>query len=203
MPRIAGAHILAAVFAVLYGVFWFWYGGAGKPLTDPEIETYLARFESMGQGGNELFRVGARFEAWMRADDGGEFFMVNLIDDPADAEAAATYDRAILPQLARRASFPVFLARPFATFIEPEGHHTWDTVAIMRYRSLRDLLDVVAGPQAEKLRTLKEASVSNTHVLPTHMMFSFIWVRFIVAVFFVVLGVALHFGLRRFGWYRR
>lgn len=203
MKRIAGPQILAAVLAILYGLFWFWYGGAGKPLTEQEIQTYLARFESMGQSGSALFRVGDRFEAWMRADDGGEFFMVNLIDDPADAEAAATYDRAILPPLLRRASFPVFLARPFATFIEPDGHHTWDTVAIMRYRSLRDLLEVVAGPQAEELRTLKEASVSNTHVLPTHAVFSFIQVKFIAAVLFVALGLGLHFGLRRFGGYRR
>lgn len=203
MQRASGPYVLAAVLAVFYGAFWVWYGGAGKPLTDSEIETYLVRFESMGTSGNELFHLHDRFEAWMRRDNGREFFMVNLIDDPADAEAAATYDRAILPPLLRRASFPIFLARPFATFIEPEGHHTWDTVAIMRYRSLRDLLEVVTGPEAEKLRTLKEASVSNTQVFPTHVVFSFIQVRFVAAVCFAVFGLALHFALRQFGWYRR
>jgi hypothetical protein len=33
--------------------------------------------------------------------------------------------------------------------------------------------------------------------------FSFIWVRFIVAVLLVALGLALHLALRRFAFYAR
>lgn len=202
MPRLTGPRLLAAALAVLYAFFWLWYGGQGRPLSDTEIWHYLARFDEIGPGDGSL-RVRAQFEAWMRKDDGNEFFMVNLIDEPADLAKEAAYNEAILPQLFLRASFPVFMVRPFTDFIEPEGHHTWDVVAVMRYRSLRDLLDVIAGPDAARLRDLKEGSVAKTHVFPAHMVFSFVWVRFLVAVLFVALGIALHFALRPFGWYRR
>jgi len=202
MKRITGPHILAAVLVAFYAVFWFWYGGAGRPLSDAEIQHYLTRFDEIGPGDGTL-HVREQFETWMRQDDGNEFLMVNLIDEPADLAAEEEYNRAILPPLLRRASFPVFMVRPFATFIEPEGHHTWDMVAVMRYRSLRDLLEVITGPEADRLRDLKEGSVAKTHVFPTHMVFSFIWVRFIAAALLVALGLSLHAGLRRFGRYRR
>lgn len=202
MKRITGPHILVAVLAALYAVFWFWYGGAGRPLSDTEIQHYLTRFDEIGPGGGTL-HVRASFETWMRQDDGKEFLMVNLIDEPADLAAAAAYNEVILPPLLLRASFPVFVVRPFADFIEPEGQHTWDMVAAMRYRSLRDLLEVVTGPEAERLRDLKEGSVAKTHVFPAHMVFGFIWVRFIAAALLVALGLALHAALRPFGWYRR
>ncbi len=201
-PRITGPRILVIALALFYGAFWIWYGGAGRPLSPQEIEHYFAlldeRAEEGGSGG-----LRARLEDWARKDDGREFLMVNLMDDPADPRAAEAYNAMILPALIRRGGFPVFISRPFATFIQPDGMEEWDQVAIVRYRSLRDLFEMVTAPETKDIQHLKEASVSKTQVFPTHVVFSFVWVRFIVGALLVALGAAVHSVLRRFHWYRR
>lgn len=186
MHHLSGPRILAATLVLFYAVFWVWYGGAGKPLSAAEVDRYMARLDALAGGTQGALGLRAPLEAWARADDGREFFMVNLVDDPADMAAAEAYNRVILPALFARAGHPVFLSRPIA-----------------RYRSMRDMLDMITGPDAEKIRHLKEASVSKTHVFPTHIGFSLISVRFLVAFVFAALGLALHFMFRPFGWYAR
>ncbi|MEX0840246.1 MAG: hypothetical protein WD034_12000 [Parvibaculum sp.] len=203
MSRLTGPRILALAFGLLYAIFWFWYGGAGRPLSDAEIARYMARLDALAAGEQSPLGLRGPLEAWARADDGREFFMVNLIDDPADPAAANAYNRVILPELIKRGGVPVFISRPFARFIEPAGLEGWDQVAIVRYRSLRDLLDMITAPGSEDIKHLKEASVSKTHVFPTHAVFSFIWMRFIAAVLLAMFGIALHVVLRRFDWYVR
>ncbi len=203
MPRLTGPRILAAALVLIYAGFWVWYGGAGKPLSPDEVDRFMARIDAMASDHASPFGARATIEAWARADDGREFFMVNLVNDPADLAAAEAYNRVILPELFKRAGHPVFVSRPIARFLEPEGLAPWDFVAIVRYRSMRDMLDMITGPEAQNIRDMKEASVSKTHVFPTHIGFSLLWVRFLVALVFVALGVGLHFAFRRFGWYAR
>lgn len=201
MLRITGPRILVLVLALLYGAFSIWYGGAGRPLSPAEIDHYFALLDERAEeGGSGDLR--ARLEDWARADDGREFLMVNLMDDPADPRAAETYNAMILPELIKRGGFPVFISRPFASFIQPDGMEEWDQVVIVRYRSLRDLFEMVTAPETTDIQHLKEASVSKTQVFPTHVVFSFVWVRFIAGVLFVALGAGLHFALRPFRWYR-
>lgn len=201
MPRLTGPRILTLALALIYAGFWVWYGGAGKPLSPDEVDRYMARIDAMASDHASPFGARATIEAWARADDGREFFMVNLVNDPADLAAAEAYNRVILPELFKRAGHPIFMSRPIARFIEPAGLAPWDFVAIVRYRSMRDMLDMITGPEAERIRHLKEASVSKTHVFPTHIGFSLLWVRVLVALIFAALGFALHFAFRRFDWY--
>ena len=202
MLRITGPKVLTAVLAFIYVLFVWWYGGAGKPLTPEETAYYFALLDGREHSHpNPSLR--AAMEALARNDDGREFFMVNLINDPEDPEAAAAYNRLIIPQLLRRGGHPVYIAEPIGRFIEPEGLEGWDRVAIVRYRSFRDLLDMITSEQAQEIEELKAGSVSKTHVFPTHIQFSFIWVRFVMAVLLGAAGVALHLGLRRFAFYAR
>jgi hypothetical protein len=202
MPRITGPKLLIILLALFYGAFWLWYGGSGRPLTPEEAQHYFARLDARpGPERNPAFR--AALEKWARLDDGREFFMVNLINDPADMEAVAAYNRAILPELLRRGSFPVFISRPFTHFMQPEGLEGWDQVAVVRYRSFRDILDIISAPHLGEIERLKAGSISKTHVFPTHMQFSFIWVRFIAAALLAAFGFALHLALRRFAFYSR
>lgn len=202
MLRITGPRLLTAVLALFYGLFVWWYGGAGKPLTPEEAAHYFALLDGPEHSHpNPSLR--AAMEALARNDDGREFYMVNLINDPEDPEAAAAYNRLIIPELLKRGGHPVFIARPIGRFIEPEGLEGWDQVAIVRYRSFRDLLDMITSDLAEEIEELKAGSVSKTHVFPTHMEFSFIWVRFIVAVLLIAIGAMLHLALGRFAFYSR
>lgn len=202
MLRITGPKLLIILLALFYGAFWLWYGGNGRPLTPEETQHYFARLDARsGHERNPAIREA--LEKWARLDDGREFFMVNLINDPADMEAVAAYNRAILPELLRRGSFPVFMSRPFTHFMQPEGLEGWDQIAIVRYRSFRDILDIITAPDLGEIERLKAGSISKTHVFPTHLQFSFIWVRFIMAALLAMLGLALHFALRRFAFYSR
>ncbi|PKQ05012.1 MAG: hypothetical protein CVT72_10810 [Alphaproteobacteria bacterium HGW-Alphaproteobacteria-11] len=203
MPRLTGPRLLALALALLYAGFWVWYGGTGKPLSPNEVDRFMARIDAMATDHQSPFGARETIEAWARADDGREFFMINLVNDPADLAAAEAYNRVILPELFKRAGHPIFMSRSIARFIEPAGLAPWDFVAIVRYRSMRDMLDMITGPEAENIRHLKEGSVSKTHVFPTHIGFSLLWVRFLVALVFAALGVGLHFSLRPFVWYAR
>ena len=88
-------------------------------------------------------------------DDGREFYMVNLIRhreraaypagagyDEDVAAAERRYATAVLPALLKRGSIPILVAEPVGTFLQPAGGQTWDQVAIVRYRSRRDMLEV-------------------------------------------------------------
>lgn len=202
MPRVTGPRVLSLALALLYAVFIYWYGGAGRPLTPEETAHYLALIDGRAHSHpNPSLRAAIEFIA--RNDDGREFFMVNLIDDPEDAEAAAAYNRLIIPELLKRGGHPVFVSRPISRFIEPEGLEGWDQVAIVRYRSFRDLLDMITSEHAPEIEELKAGSVSKTHAFPVHLQFSLIGTRFIVAAMLIALGVALHLALRRFAFYAR
>ena len=155
MPRLTGPRILAAALVLIYAGFWVWYGGAGKPLSPDEVDRFMARIDAMASDHASPFGARATIEAWARADDGREFFMVNLVNDPADLAAAEAYNRVILPELFKRAGHPVFMSRPIARFLEPEGLAPWDFVAIVRYRSMRDMLDMITGPEAQNIRGMK------------------------------------------------
>ena len=203
MPRLTGPRILAAALVLIYAGFWVWYGGAGKPLSPDEVDRFMARIDAMASDHASPFGARATIEAWARADDGREFFMVNLMNDPADPAAADTYNRIIIPELLKRGGHPVFIARPIGRFLEPAGLEGWDQVAIVRYRSFRDLLDMITSDRAQEIEELKAGSVSKTHVFPTQIEFSFVWMRFIVAVLLIVLGLTLHVALRRFAFYAR
>ena len=61
---------------IFYLVFLGWHENWQGPLTESEIATFNARAQSIrGLSAEQL----ARLEMFMRDDDGGEFFMVNLV----------------------------------------------------------------------------------------------------------------------------
>lgn len=213
-----GSKILAAVLGALYLAFVVWYGGRGAPLTPEETDRLFATIGERAQnepkyGGDGRLREELR--QLVANDDGNEFFMVNLIRYHAQAqypagsawtgsarEADARYNRAIAPYLLRRAALPVFLGEVQGRFIDAEGDERWDRVAVVRYRSRRDLLEMVAELAGQDVAVHKWASIEKTQVFPSRALFTFGSVRGAAAVLFALVGLALHFALRRARWYR-
>ena len=62
--------------AVLYTAFFSWYTSFGGPLTEQEIDKYMAFFEQRGIE-PEQKRV---LEQFLRSDTGDDFAMINVID---------------------------------------------------------------------------------------------------------------------------
>jgi hypothetical protein len=146
MRVLSGPRLLVAGLAVLYGVFWIWYGGKAAPLSQEEVDALIAAVERNGhaRGGADPELLEA-FRAVGEADDGREFYMVNLMrhrqkarypdgsDYEDDVQAAERrYAAGILPELLKRASIPVFLGKPTGRFLQPEGAEVWDQVGVVR-----------------------------------------------------------------------
>ena len=210
-----GAKLLAAGLAALYAALVLWYGGHGVPMTADERESLFARIAERAKNEpNPDGRLRDELRTLAASDDGNEFYMLNLIryrpkalyppgyayDDDALA-ADARYNRAIVPYLLRHGGVPVFLGEPQGRFLDEAGDAQWQRIAIVRYRSRRDLLEMVAELAGQNVAVHKWASIEKTQVFPVRPLFSLIFVGGLVAALFVLLGIALHFSLRRAAWY--
>ncbi len=203
--------VVLVAYALAYLVFLLWYGGRGRPMTAVEADALLERVRSNAQaaGGPAASHLLESLREVARDDDGREFIMVNLIkyrqiavyppgfsygDDPQAADAR--YNRAVVPLLLKRACPPVFLGRSAGRFLAPDGADEWDCVALVRYRSRRDLLGMCAELARSRADIHKWASIEKTHVFPVYAAFSLILIRATVAGLFAVLGFLTYLGLR-------
>jgi hypothetical protein len=213
---ITGPRVLVGVLALLYAAFVLWYGGRGEPLTQPEIDDLFATIaERASLEPNPDGHLRDHLRTLVASDDGREFYMVNLIryraqaqyppgyDLPGNAlDADLRYGRAIMPYLLKHGGTPVFLSEVQGRFLHEAGDQDWDRVAIVRYRSRRDLLEMVAELAGRNVAVHKWASIEKTQVFPVKPLFSFVAVRGCIAVLLVGLGLLVHMVLRRARWYR-
>jgi hypothetical protein len=216
MGSLNGPRFLTVALAALYALFLLWYGGKTTPLTPDEVDALMTAIERNASGrGSADPELLEAFRRVGEADDGNEFYMVNLMrhrqkalypdgyDYDDDVQAAERrYARGIFPKLLKRASMPVFLGEPTGLFLQPEGSDVWDQVGVVRYRSRRDFLEMVAELSLQDVGVHKWASLEKTQVFPVAATISFIWVRGAAAVVFACFGGGLHLALRRFSWYR-
>lgn len=170
--HLAASVALAFVCAT---VFCLWYDRwPRRKLSAEETERFMARMHA-GRPENrpedlERFR---RFQALAESDDGREFYMVNFIryrkdGSPGDVpKSHADYMRAWGRVAIRRASHLIYRGKPALKLFGAPDDKSWDAVAIMRYRSRRDLLEIVTDPVFSKDSSLKNVSVEYTDVYPT------------------------------------
>jgi len=128
-----------------------------------------------------------RFQSFMDADDGRPFYMVNLMEyrERADyrpgtalngstptglisgRDAGWLYSRAVLPELLKRGCYPVFVAGKITNLLSAgSGSDFFEDVAIVRYRSRRDMLSMVASPTFLHAVPHKWASLEKTVAVP-------------------------------------
>jgi len=186
--------------------FFAWHTPWGGPLPDAEIDTFLA---NQAEAGGSVWTDAAAFEAFLRADDGRPFVMINLMElrevasypegDAADArsgaEAGAAYGQAVILLLLQRGSYPVARAERSHTIINSLGESAaeFDSFAMVRYRSRRDLIDMLSSEAFLEAGVHKWASLDNTLVAPASRMSSFNLTGYFPAFVFVFLaGVVGH-----------
>lgn len=181
--------------AAIYAVFWIWYGGNGDPLTAAEGERLLTRMEQMYGVSREDAPAGSltrNLADMVPNDDGEEFYAVNLETRRPGAEALAAeekYTEALLPILLSRAGHPVFVSERAGLMLGEYGKQV-DRVAVVRYRSLRDLMEMVVDPAMPEAGKHKFAALSHTEVFITRPTLTFVQVRLLVALILAVLGWA-------------
>jgi hypothetical protein len=222
MSFFTGPRILAAALVLIYVAFLAWYDRSSAPLKPTEVEAYFAQIaqragpsgEGEGHGRERLFEELRRLAA---SDDGDEFYMLNLIDFREQAlyppgtgygtdalDADARYNRAIVPVLLAHGGHPLFLGTPMGRFIDEAGDHTaWERVALVRYRSRRDLFEIVVDLAGAGTAVHKWASIEKTQVFPIQPVWGLIFVRAPVALLLALIGLGVHLFLRRRPWYAR
>ncbi len=207
-PRMRPAWIWVAALAI-YGVFSLWYNGVRGPLTPDEIESYLGRFDASPEATPER-RAAVR--DFLEADDGGQFFMVNLtrmhegeVSVPGGESGPAArvlerYTRHFMPALFRRAGHPVLLGPAAGRYVEHWGVEPdpgWSFVGVVRYRSRRDMMELATDPAFEPAHAYKIAAMANTlafPVAPPVLLFGpRVWVPLVLAL----LAALGHLALRR------
>lgn len=188
----------------VFALFLLWYGGRTRPLAESETQRFLDLMISQGIDRNdpELFESLKRL---LSRDDGREFVMVNLIRYREKAayppgspygdnaiEADRRYARAFFPYLIRYGNIPIFISRRSGWFIEPRNAEPWQVVAMIRYRSRRDFIRSVTAVVDKNVMVHKWAAIETTHVFPVKPLFSFIAVRWAVAVMTALLASAFY-----------
>jgi hypothetical protein len=196
------------ILVLLYGGWLWWYGGTGEPVTAQEVATYLERVSgnARASGLEPNAELLEELRTLASTDDGNEFYMLNLIRwrDKAqypegspwagDLDPVAANDRyasGIVPALLRHGGLPVFVGEPAGRFIEDGDARPWDFIGLVRYRSIRDMLEMVAEPRMMELGPHKWASIEETHVFPVRPQASLVMVRLTVASLFVLIALVV------------
>ncbi len=197
---------LAAV--ILYGVFLGWYESWRGPLRPEEIADYARKLEAIGLGDAQDRESLRRF---MAEDDGRAFVMLNLVrlspdplPHPRTGESTPAgrllrgYLATFLPRLARRAGHPLLQARKIGGYVDSwnvEPDPGWSFLGLMRYRSRRDLMELILTPGFADAHAFKRAAMPTTFSFPAQPMVSLlagprIWMGLLLALIAALLQLA-------------
>jgi hypothetical protein len=201
-----------ASLALFYLCFLWWYGGNGEPVTPAELETYIEKMQTNAKArGKEAEDAAGYMRKLAASDEGREYLMVNLIrfrerasyppgspweNDPDAMAADARYSTGIVPLLLKHGSLPVLKAPVTGSFINQGNLTSWDVVAIVRYRSVRDMLQMMVEMSAMDLVVHKWASIEQTQVFPTQPVISLFSVRLLVAAGLLVIALLVRLLVR-------
>ncbi len=191
---------------VLYGIFELWYGNWSGPLSREEIDDHMAQIQA-GAADLDPERL-ATVRRILEADDGREFFMLNLIRFPSEpvtdpktgeprsgAAVLREYTGKFIPALLRRAGHPVFVGRAAGGYVEHWGVEPdpgWSMTGVIRYRSRRDMIELVADPAFAPAHAFKIAALSHTLAFPVAPGFSALGPRIWLALLLGFLAALGH-----------
>ena len=194
---------IALPLVVTYVLFWLWWGGNGKPLSQEEKDDLLRQLTPANPTEHDLENI-SDVRQLLATDDGQEFVMQNLVqyrskalyppglnygDDPREADKR--YGRAIFRPLLSNGNLILFVARRSGNFIVPQGADAWHYVAMVRYRSRRDFLKFAIASNKDDIFVHKWAAIQKTHVFPVKPIVSLITVRLTVALLLLAAGALL------------
>jgi len=189
-----------AILVLIYFAFSAWYGGNGKPLSAEDGAALIAEMRvSYGAASESEGGFADHIEAMIPNDDGKEFYAVNLEqlktgDAAKDADRA--YAKTVFPLLFKRGSHPVFVSHRVGLMLGEYGEDV-DRVAVVRYRSLRDMITMTLEPSMIEGSHHKFKALDHTEVFITRPMITFMHVRLVLALILAILGLL---GMRVIAW---
>jgi len=185
--------------SLFYVLFVFWYTDFGGPLSDEEIDGFMAALVERGRDPERI----AYIEDFLRKDTGRQFLMVNALDmneNPPDVEGAepgesadqlmGRYMEHMFPQMLKRASHPVIAGEatyPALDILGVEGAEHWTGAAMVRYRSRRSFMEIVAHPDMLDRHEFKLAALDKTIAYPIETSFYLGDLRVLLGLLFLAL----------------
>lgn len=193
------------VFVLVYLFFLAWHGNFSGPLSEAEIERYLAKIESL-----DLDKESAQIKELLQNYEGGPIMMVNAIElheSPLEINGKKTgesseevlrhYSNHVMRFLIKRGSYPLYAGDaigPAAAMWGIENGEDWTMGAVVRYSNLRVLLDMALAPEFQAYHSHKIAAVKKTIAFPTQKKFMAGTLELLI--FFILMSLALAFQLR-------
>lgn len=190
--------------ALLYALFVGWYTDFGGPLREDEITAFLEKLQARGGGSPEMRQTIERF---MREDTGRQFLMVNILDyneHPRDVEGAAPGENAqqlmgrymayMFPELLRRACHPTVVGpaiSPAVDIVGIDNARVWDMGGLMRYRSRRSMMEIVANPEQGDSHHFKTAALAKTIAFPIEPQFYLADLRLVLGLLLLAVTALL------------
>ena len=201
--------VIWAIVAALYGAFRLWYDNWRGKLTPAEIETYFAKLEGRADTTPE---ARANLRKFLESDDGRDFVMFNIVKatqapvaDPISGELVPgvsllqRYSKHFVPVLIRNGGHPAIVRRKIGPYLDSwatEPDPGWTIIGLMRYRSRRDMMNLVIDPQFAKHHPDKLAGTLATFSFPTAPMLQLyvgprIWLALVLALLAALTQLAL------------
>ena len=193
------AVVIWIIAVLAYVAFWFWYVGFQKKVTPQEVAATMCIFEH-----DDTWTTTQKehLRNFLLADDGKDFVMVNLLHlkspKKESLEKLNTYQRIFLGSLLRKAGHPVMIARAASGNVENvacDHADDWSAAGMIRYRSRRDLMDILPATIGSEHHGLKLESLEKTFAFPASPWFVFGGPRIVVALGIALLASLMHITL--------
>ena len=209
------------ILVFIYCTFFVWYTDLGGKLDSDEIATYLVKMqdnrEAVGFSSpaekERAKEQGVIIEEFMREDTGRQFFVVNNIDmseNPQDVEGAqpgedadqlmGRYMEHMYAELFKRASHPVFLGSAVSTAIDIvgiENAESWDSAALMRYKSRRAFMEIVSNPKMLGKHEFKIAALNKTIAYPVETVVYLSDPRLLLGLILIIIGLIIQLRIKK------
>jgi len=210
-----------SILIFIYCTFFVWYTDFGGKLDSNEIATYLVKMqdnrEAVGFSSpaekERAREQAAIIEEFMREDSGRQFFVVNNIDmseNPQDVEGAqpgedadqlmGRYMEHMYAELFKRASHPVFLGNAISTAIDIvgiENAESWDSAALMRYKSRRAFMEIVSNPKMLGKHEFKIAALNKTIAYPVETVVYLSDPRLLLGLILIIIGLIIQLRIKK------
>lgn len=163
---------------MLYLLFLWWHGAFEGPLTAKEIDFYVNKMKEIAPERDPAF-----LKEMLGKDTGKPLLMVNAMkyrDEPipvngkavteSSAEILKKYSYFVGSFLIKRGSYPIYVGEASGKAVESWGidhAENWSIAAIVRYRSVRTLMELATNSTFRDLHDYKIAALEKTFAFPT------------------------------------
>ncbi len=192
----------------LYIVFRLWYDNWRGPLSPQEVEDLMAQVSGIKMS---EYSDPKDLRAFLEADDGKEFVMVNLVrvhtgeiahphtSKPTKGiDLLREYGQRFVKVLFKHGGHPVLVMRKVGGYIDSWNTPPdpgWHIAGSMRYRSRRDMMQLALDPSVRDVHVLKTIATATTFSFPSQVVLGLairprIWVGLVLALGSAIIHLA-------------